>query len=211
MHTPLIPAIEKFELRNGLQVVLENIPYRNSATVGVWIPVGSRYENRTQMGYSHFTEHLLFKGTKRRTYKGISLEIDRLGGHMNASTSKEITNYYITLSPKFIDIALDVLSDIFFNSTMPQKEFDVEKKVILEEIKMGQDNPDDLLFDIFYQDAFGDTPLGRPIIGTLDSIENSNCDELKEYYNSQYGSKGTVLSIAGGLWSTDQELVSLKK
>ena len=204
------PAIEQFELANGLKVILENMPHRNSVTVGIWIPIGSRYENKSEMGYSHFTEHLLFKGTKKRTYKDISLAIDRLGGHMNASTSKEITNYYITLSPKFIEVSLDVLSDIFFHSIIPEEEFGVEKRVILEEIKMGHDNPDDLLFDNFYQDAFGDTPLGRPIAGTLDSIGNSTRDKLKKYYHDQYGSKGSVLSIAGGLWSTQQELDILK-
>ncbi len=203
-------SIETFSLGNELKVVLENIPYRNSASVGVWVPIGSRCELSSEMGYSHFTEHMLFKGTKNRNYQQISLEIDRLGGYMNASTSKEVTNYYITLSPKFIIIALDVLSDMFFESIIPDAEFTIEKKVILEEIKMGQDNPDDYLFDIFYQDFFGDTPLGRPIPGTLDSIESSTREMLYSYYTKCYSSQNSVLSLAGGLWSSETEKGKLK-
>ena len=198
-------SIEKFDLKNGLQVVLENIPYRNSVSAGVWVPIGSRCESESEMGYSHFTEHMLFKGTKNRSYQQISLEIDRLGGYMNASTSKEITNYYITLSPKFTPVALDVLSDIFFESVLPSNEFEVEKKVILEEIKMGQDNPDDHLFDLFYEDHFGDTPLGRPIPGTQESISKATREDLYGYYTGNYGSQSSVLSLAGGLWDSENE------
>ncbi len=206
----IFQSIEKFTLENGFQVVLENIPYRNSASVGIWVPIGSRCESELEMGYSHFTEHMLFKGTKKRNYTQISLEIDRLGGHMNASTSKEITNYYITLSPKYISIALDTLSDIFFESVIPSNEFDIEKKVILEEIKMGQDNPDDYLFDLFYQDFFGNTPLGRPIPGTCESIASSSRDMLYTYYTKHYSSKSSVLSLAGGLWNSESDKIKLK-
>ena len=198
-------CLETFTLSNGLQVVLENIPYRSSLTAGIWVPIGSRFENDSEMGYSHFTEHMLFKGTKKRSYQDISLEVDRLGGYMNASTSREITNYHITISSKFYGIVLDILSDIFYDSIFPEKEFEVEKKVILEEIKMSKDNPDDLLFDYFYEDIFGNNQMGRPIAGTLESISDSNREKLNNYYLYKYGPKGSVLSIAGNLWNNDKE------
>ena len=203
-------VLETFTLANGLQVALENIPYRNSLTAGIWTPVGSRVETDAEMGYSHFTEHMLFKGTKNRSYQDISLEVDRLGGYMNASTSKEVTNYHITISSKFYKVVFDILSDIFYDSTFPNKEFEVEKKVILEEIKMSKDNPDDLLFDYFYEDVFGDTQMGRPIAGTIESITDSNREKLYQYYISKYGVSGAVLSIAGNLWNSDAEELEFK-
>ncbi|MDH5720022.1 MAG: insulinase family protein [Spirochaetia bacterium] len=203
-------TIQHYRLDNGLNVVLENIPFRVSATMGIWVPIGSRNENINQMGYSHFTEHMLFKGTEKRTYLDISREIDRVGGFMNASTSKEITNYYVTINSKFKQTALDVLSDIFFNSNLPENEFNIEKQVILEEIKMSEDTPDDHLFDLFYQDFFGDNPLGRPIAGSLSSINKSNRAQLYDFYENKYGSDGCVLSLAGRLWETSDEETELK-
>ncbi|MCS6972627.1 MAG: insulinase family protein, partial [Leptospiraceae bacterium] len=141
---PMLP--ESFTLDNGLTVIVENIPYRNSATAGLWIPMGSRFERKTEAGYSHFVEHMLFKGTQKRDYTEISRAIDRLGGHLNASTSKEITDIYVSLSGRHLTIALDVLADMFFNSHFNPAEFASEKKVILEEIKMAEDQPDEYLF-----------------------------------------------------------------
>ena len=201
--------IETFTLDNGLQVVLENIPHRTSASMGIWVPMGSRFEQNGEYGFSHFTEHMLFKGTKNRTYRDISVDIDRLGGYMNASTSREITNYYITLSSKFISTGLDVLSDMFFDSLLADDDFNVEKKVILEEIKMGEDNPDEYLFDLFYEDAFGDTPIGRPIAGSLRSIEDSTRNGLNSFYQNHYGCEGSVVSIAGGLFNSEAEKKNL--
>ncbi|MDH5716840.1 MAG: insulinase family protein [Spirochaetia bacterium] len=206
-----ISNIVHYPLDNGLNIILENIPHRISAVMGIWIPIGSRMENDTEMGFSHFTEHMLFKGTKKRKYQDISREIDRLGGYMNASTSKEVTSYYISINSKYTETALDVLSDIFFNSVFAKQEFDLEKQVILEEIKMSEDTPDDHLFDLFYHDFFGDTPLGRPIAGTLKSIGNCKRDELFNFYTSKYGANGSVLSLAGRLWENDNEKKSIKK
>ncbi|RME91518.1 MAG: insulinase family protein [Candidatus Hydrogenedentota bacterium] len=209
MQATVITEKEVFSLENGLTVLLENLPGRKSATAGLYNPVGSRFESEDRMGYSHFVEHMLFKGTERRTYSDISREIDRLGGYMNASTSREITSYYISISSRHLPVALDVLEDIFFHSTFPDKEFEVEKKVILEEIKMGEDSPDDFLFDCFYKDAFGDNPLGRPIAGTLDSIGQSSRNQLLDHYHDFYGSENTVLSIAGFLYETEAQKQNL--
>jgi predicted Zn-dependent peptidase len=198
-------AVERLTLDNGLTVLLENIPHRTSATVGLWLPVGSRFEKKSEAGYSHFVEHMLFKGTRKRHYTEISRAIDRLGGHMNASTSKEITDYYVSLSGRHLPIALDVLADMFFDSQFSKEEFNSEKKVILEELKMTEDQPDDYLFDLFYESALGDNSLGRPVAGYATSIARCTRDGLYEYYRSHYGPRGAVLSLAGALWNTGKE------
>ena len=198
-------AVERFQLENGLTVLLENIPHRTSATVGLWLPVGSRFETLNEAGFSHFVEHMLFKGTKKRHYTELSRAIDRLGGHMNASTSKEITDYYISLSGRHLPIALDVLSDMFFDSLFSKEEFESEKKVIIEELKMGEDQPDDLLFDLFYENQIGDNSLGRPIAGTPKGIGRSTRDGLYDYYRTHYGPEGVVLSLAGALYNSAAE------
>ncbi len=203
--------LDIYSLDNGFQVVLDNIPYRNSVTVGIWLPIGSRFETSKENGFSHFTEHLLFKGTKTRSYLSISKEIDKLGGYINASTSKEITNYYITIQDGYLKNALDILSDIFYNSIFPSKEFSTEKKVILEEIKMSEDMPDDLLFDFFYSDIYPNHSLGLPIAGTIEGISKSTRSDLYEFYTKKYSPKGAILSIAGSIFSNEQEQKDQKK
>jgi predicted Zn-dependent peptidase len=204
-------AVEQICLENGLTVLLENIPHRTSATVGIWLPVGSRFETKKESGYSHFVEHMLFKGTKKRHYTEISRAVDRLGGHLNASTSKEITDYYISLSGRHMPIALDVLSDMFFDSLFSKEEFDSEKKVIVEELKMGEDQPDDFLFDLFYENQLGDNSLGRPIAGMARGIARASRDELYDYYRSHYGPEGAVLSLAGALYGSTAEKRELQR
>ncbi|MCB1200267.1 MAG: insulinase family protein [Leptospiraceae bacterium] len=195
--------IEQLELNNGLKVVLENIPHRKAAAIGITLPVGSRFESPQEMGFSHFTEHLLFKGTQKRNYREISRSLEKLGGYLNASTSRETTVYYAMIAGRHLEVSMDVLSDIFFESQLKTEEFETEKKVILEEIKMAEDDPEELVFDLFYEDAFGDTGLARPIAGTLDSISASHRDNLFDFYRGKYGTRGPVLSIAGNLWSAD--------
>lgn len=202
---PVRSAAERLTLDNGLTVLLENIPHRTSATVGLWLPVGSRFEKRAESGYSHFVEHMLFKGTKKRHYTEISRAVDRLGGHMNASTSKEITDYYISLSGRHLPVAIDVLADMFYDSLFSKSEFDSEKKVIIEELKMGEDQPDDYLFDLFYENQFGDNSLGRPVAGHAKGIGRSTRDGLYNYYRTHYGPEGTVLSLAGALYTSAAE------
>lgn len=204
-------GIDKFTLENGLTVLLENIPHRTSATAGIWLPVGSRFETKAESGYSHFVEHMLFKGTKKRHYTEISRAVDRLGGHMNASTSKELTDYYVSLSGRHLPIALDVLSDMFYDSLFGNAEFNSEKRVIIEELKMTEDQPDDLLFDLFYQSKLGDNSLGRPIAGTVQGIQRSTRDSLYAYYSNHYGPDGAVLSLAGALYGSNAEKKELTK
>lgn len=202
--------LRSFVLNNGLQVVAEHIPYRKTTSIRVVTPVGSRFEQQHEGGFSHFLEHMLFKGTNRRNYSQIAREIDRLGGYINAGTAKEYTGYYITISSRHKHIALDVLADMFYNSTLSEKEFITEKNVILEEIKMAEDLPDDYLFDIHYQHAFPDSALGRPIAGSETSIANATRDGLFSYYTGRYGSRGSILSIAGNLFENEAEYNELK-
>jgi len=173
--------------------------------------MGSRFEKKSESGYSHFVEHMLFKGTKRRDYQEISRSIDRLGGHMNASTSKELTDYYVSLSGRHLPIALDVLSDMFFHSQFGEAEFKSERQVIVEEIKMTEDQPDDVLFDFFYREQLGDNSLGRGVAGTAQSIARTTRNDLFDYYTSHYGPEGAVLSLAGALYNSRAEEKNLKK
>ncbi|MFO1471437.1 MAG: pitrilysin family protein [Turneriella sp.] len=205
------PGVERYQLGNGLTVLLENIPHRTSATVGLWLPVGSRFERHNEAGYSHFVEHMLFKGTKKRHYTEISRAVDRLGGHLNASTSKEMTDYYISLSGRHIPVALDVLADMFYDSLFSKSEFESEKKVIIEELKMGEDQPDDFLFDLFYSHQIGDNSLGRPVAGHASGISKSTRDGLYAYYTSHYGPSGAVLSLAGALYNSATEKNALMR
>ncbi len=202
---------EIFVLDNGLAVILENLPGRMSVAMGLWLPVGSRNEIKKQSGYAHFTEHMLFKGTGKRSYLDISREVDKRGGNINASTSKEVTNYYIHISSRYIQESLDVLSDMFFSSVFDAKEFETEKKVILEEIKMTEDTPDDFIFDLFFADYYGDTPMGRSIGGTIKGISRTSRDDLYDFYCRYYDTRGAVLSMAGSLWNSDSEKKDLIK
>lgn len=202
-------TVERLTLDNGLTVLLENIPHRTIATVGLWLPVGSRFEKKTEAGYSHFVEHMLFKGTQRRSYTEISRAIDRLGGYMNASTGKEMTEYYVGLSGRHLPIALDVLADMFFDSQFKKEEFASEKKVILEELKMTEDQPDDYLFEFFYENVMGNNSMGRSVGGYVSTISRCTRDALYEYYHSHYGPTGTVLSLAGALWTSPRDKKNL--
>lgn len=202
---------EILTLDNGLRVVLENLPERRLASAGIWVPFGSRFEDQSHWGFAHFVEHMLFKGTKQRTYLDIARAIDRLGGNMNATTSKEITNYYVTIASRHLGVAIDVLGDMYYGSTFPEKEFDTEKKVILEEIRMSEDDPDDYIFDLFYENAFSGGDLAHSIAGTQDSIRSSNRDSLYNFYLNHYGQRGAVLSLSGGLYSSESERSELIK
>ncbi|HRP70064.1 MAG TPA: pitrilysin family protein, partial [Turneriella sp.] len=201
--------VEKIRLDNGLTVLLENIPHRTSASVGLYLPIGSRFEKKSESGFSHFVEHMLFKGTKNRDYTEIARAIDRLGGFMNASTGKEMTDYYVTLSGRHLSIALDVISDMFYNSLFSEEEFESEKKVIVEELKMTEDQPDDYLFDLFYRTQLGENSLGRPVGGESTHIERTKRDTLFNYYRTHYGPNGAVLSLAGALFNSAQSKKSL--
>lgn len=184
-------------LENGLTIIGEEIPYVKSISFGVWINAGSRIEDAKVSGVSHFIEHMLFKGTNKRTSKEIASEIDNLGGQINAFTSKECTCYYVKLLDEHIEIGLDILSDMILNSKFDEVDIDKERSVILEELKMYEDSPEDLAYDMLLEHIYAGDGLGMNILGTRESLENIGKKELLEYFNTYYIPNNAVISISG--------------
>lgn len=184
-------------LSNGITIIGEEIPYLKSITLGVWVNAGSRIENEELGGISHFIEHMLFKGTKNRTSKEIASTIDNLGGQINAFTSKECTCYYVKLLDEHIDIGIDILSDMFLNPLFDEKDIDKERQVIIEELKMYEDSPEDLVYDLLMEGIYKTDALGMNIIGTEESLYNMNRNTIKDYFNKYYVASNSVISISG--------------
>jgi len=187
----------KFKLKNGIRVVCERIPYVRSVSTGIWVRTGSRNENTDNNGISHFVEHMLFKGTRNRTAAQIAECIDNIGGQINAFTGKECTCFYTRTLDEHIETALDVLSDMFFNSLFDNKDIALEKKVILEEINMYEDSPEDLVHDMLSETVWLGTSIGQPILGTKSSLGNINRSMILDYMNERYTQSNTVIAIAG--------------
>ena len=186
-------------LNNGLRVVTENNPHVETASIGVWVDAGCRHEAAHQHGISHLLEHMVFKGTETRAASQIAKEIEAVGGHINAYTSREHTSYYSRILKGDVDLALDLLSDILLNSLFPEKELQREKEVILQEIGQVYDTPDDLIFDNLQETAFPDQPLGRPILGTVNSVTSFTADNLRAYMTPFYTADNMILVGAGNL------------
>lgn len=185
------------KLDNGIRVVMEKIDYFNSATIGIIIDSGSVNENETNNGVSHFIEHMLFKGTNSRTPKEIAEAIDNVGGQLNAFTGKEQTVYYAKVLDNHLRIAIDVLTDMFLNSLFLEEEIEKEKNVIIEEINMYQDSPEDLSFELLNEIMFKGTPIEYPILGTEKSIMNLSKDIIIDYFYKNYIPQDTIISIVG--------------
>lgn len=185
------------KLDNGMKVVMEKIDYVNSVTIGLLIDSGSVKENKDINGVSHFIEHMLFKGTKNRTPRQIAESIDDIGGQLNAFTGKEQTCYYAKVLDQHLPIAIEVLGDMLNNSLFTNEDIDKEKGVILEEINMYQDSPEDLVFELLNDIMFEGTKLELPILGNEKSISNLNRVNTLEYFNKNYNSKDMVISLAG--------------
>ncbi|MEW6107685.1 MAG: pitrilysin family protein [Nitrospirota bacterium] len=184
-------------LDNGIPFVME--PFRNvrSVSVGIWVKVGSRHEKPLKNGISHFLEHMFFKGTKRRTARDIAVEIDSIGGDLNAFTSRENTAFYIKVIDEYLEKGIELLSDIFINSDFPEEEIEKEKKIIKEEIKMVEDTPDDYVHDIFNQTVWGNEGLGQSILGRRESIASFTRDDIIAHIRRYYGTKDIVIACAG--------------
>lgn len=187
----------KLTLDNGLRIVTEYIPHVKSVSIGIWVEAGSRKESEQNNGVSHFIEHMLFKGTKNRSAKDIAEAFDNIGGQINAFTSKECTCYYAKVLDNHIDIAIDVLSDMFFNSLFDKEDIAKEKSVIYEEIKMYEDSPEDLVHDLLSQTIFNGNSLSFPILGSQEILDKITRNDLIDYYESFYTPCNTVISIAG--------------
>lgn len=191
--------MEKIVLSNGLRVVTEKIPTGRSVSFGIWVRTGSRNENPLNNGISHFIEHMLFKGTGRFSAKDIAEQFDAIGGNVNAFTSKEYTCYYAKVLDEHLPIAVDVLSDMFFRSKMDAEELAKEKNVILEEIAMCEDTPDDLVHDLMSAAAYGEHPLAYSILGLKERLLEMTPDDLHAYMKEQYTIENTVISVAGNI------------
>lgn len=187
----------KLILDNGVRLVTERIPTLKSVTVGLWVDTGSRDETPEQAGYSHFIEHMFFKGTTTRSATDISREIDALGGEMNAFTTRETTTFYVKVLDQHLPKALDLLSDLFHRSRFGAKEIEKEKQVVLEEIRMVQDDPEDLVQELHTELVMGRHPLGRPILGQESTIARLRREDLINYIESHYRPQEMVLAVAG--------------
>lgn len=191
--------IIKHTCPNGVRIVLERIPTVRSVTIGFWIGTGSRFENEKNNGISHFIEHMLFKGTETRSARDIAEAFDRVGGQVNAFTSKEYTCFYARVLDEHADYAIEILADMLFHSTFDEGELKKEKQVVSEEIKMYEDTPDDRVHDLLSQASYGYHPLGLPILGNEASLATFDAEALRAYMADHYVPENTVVSIAGNV------------
>ncbi|MBW1601199.1 insulinase family protein [Streptomyces sp. JJ66] len=203
--TTLLPGqdgtgrVRRTVLPGGLRVVTETWPTVRSATFGIWAHVGSRDETPALNGATHYLEHLLFKGTARRSALDISAALDAVGGEMNAFTAKEYTCYYARVLDTDLPLAIDVVCDMLTGSLIRPEDLDAERGVILEEIAMTEDDPGDSVHDVFARTLFGDTPLGRPILGTVETVEGLTRDRVARFYRKHYDPTRLVVAAAGNL------------
>lgn len=186
-------------LPNGIRVLTEELSYIHSVSLGIWVGTGSRYEQKEINGVSHFLEHMLFKGTEKRTAKQIAESMEAVGGQLNAFTSKEYTCYYARVLSEHFSLAADLLADMFLNSLFLGREMEKEKNVILEEIKMYEDTPDELVHDLYAKTMWGNGPLGQAIIGTTESVDNLARSQLVGYYQKNYVPDNVVIAVVGNI------------
>jgi predicted Zn-dependent peptidase len=191
--------IRRTEFESGLRVVTERMPGLHSVALGFWVLAGSRDEPPPISGSSHFLEHLLFKGTKTRSAREIAEAFDAVGGDVNAFTAKEYTSFYARVRDRDLPMAVDHLSDMLRNSVLRTSDFEAERQVILEEIHMHDDTPDDLIHDLFNETLWPEHPLGRPILGTAESITAATRDQVRRFYRRHYVPGSLVVVAAGNL------------
>ena len=194
-------------LTNGIRVVAEKIPYLKSVSIGVWIGNGSRYEKKEENGISHFIEHMLFKGTNNRDAGQIAGEIDAVGGQINAFTAREYTCFYTKTLDSHASVAMDILSDMIFNSRLSEEDINLERGVIAEEINLYEDSPEDLVYDLFSEAVWGDSPMGRTILGTKESLDGINSDVMRKYMETHYTRDNMIISVSGNFCDNFFELL----
>lgn len=192
-------GVVKEILPNGLRVIIEPLREFSSVSIGIWVLAGSRDEGNSQSGISHLIEHLAFKGTSRRTAREIALEIDSLGGSLNAFTSKEFTSFYARVLGENLSQSMDVLADITLNSVFAVEELSKEKDVILQEISMVEDTPDDFIHDLHCQEFWADQGLGKPILGTQDSLLAVQRDQIVDFHGNRYRAGQMIITASGAL------------
>jgi len=186
-------------LPSGLRLVTERMAHVRSVTVGIWLTRGSRHESDAESGVAHFVEHMLFKGTTSRSARDIAQTIDGIGGQLDAFTAKEYASYYIKILDEHVPVAMDLLSDMVMRPALAPDDVAKEQSVILEEIKMVEDAPDDLVHELFAQQFWSRHPLGRPILGTPETVSSFSSDGLREYFSRTYVAPHLVIAAAGNL------------
>ncbi|NLO21491.1 MAG: insulinase family protein [Syntrophomonadaceae bacterium] len=191
--------ISYWSLSNGAKLVVEEIPHVRSAAIGIYIGVGSRHEPAGMKGASHFIEHMLFKGTEDLTARDIAERFEGIGGQLNAFTSKEYTCVYARTLDENINMAAEIMFDMVFNSRFHSRDFETEKGVVVEEINMNEDAPDDLIHDRFARRLWLDHPMGSPILGTLETVTGFNRDDVYGFYQASYIPSNMVISVAGNV------------
>lgn len=204
-----IRDIETTQLGNGVRIVTEYMPHVRSVSLGIWIGTGSRRESPEENGICHFIEHMVFKGTKNRTAEDIARSVDSIGGGLDAFTSKEMVSYNTKVLDEHLPIAFDVLSDMVRNPLFREEDIEKEKGVILEELKMEVDNPEYLLHEIFSSNFWKDHPIGKPILGTKDTVQKFHREMLNDYYTRIYSPSNILITAAGNL--NHEHLVGLAR
>lgn len=199
--------VNKTILDNGVRIISEYMPHVHSVSIGIWVANGSRHERREHNGVAHFIEHLMFKGTDQRSALDIAREIDSVGGVLNAFTSREYVCYYAKVLDKFLPKTIDLLADIFLNSVFDSEEIEKERKVILQEINMLEDTPDDYVHDLFHRSFWRGHPLGLSILGSVESIEGLSRDAIITHLREKYRSDDIIIAVAGNV--RHDELLSL--
>lgn len=203
----LTAMITTTTLKNGVRVVTQRVEHMHTVTTGIWVANGTRHESPENNGVAHFIEHMLFKGTGRRTARQISREIDSIGGILNAFTSHEYVCYYAKVLAKFLPRAADLLADIFLHSTFPADEIERERKVILQEIKMREDSPDEFIHDRFHLNYWQGQSLGMPVLGTANTVGNLSRKAILSHKESRYRPQDIIISAAGNV--RHEELVAM--
>ena len=189
--------VYRYVLDNGLTVLLEPVEGVVSISVGLWARAGSRDEDLEQYGFAHFNEHMLFKGTGRHSAKDIAQIVDRVGGHHNAATNREYTCYYINVISDYLELSLELLADMYHDSLFSEEEIEKEKNVILEEIRMYDDTPDELIHDLLMECMFRGHPLGHSVLGSDSTVREAGRDSLVGFYDAHYRNDNCILVIAG--------------
>ncbi|OQY09857.1 MAG: peptidase M16 [Fusobacteriia bacterium 4572_132] len=192
------------KLSNGIPVIIEKITTSKSVSIGIFVKTGTKHELENEAGISHFLEHMLFKGTKTRTAKEISEEIDNVGGDLNAFTSKEVTAFYVKSLSEYTNVGIDILSDIYLNSVFSEEEMERERGVIIEEIRMYEDIPEEKIHDLNSAKVLEGGVLSKPVLGTEESVNKITNKKLKEYWRERYTSDNTIISVVGDI---DEEKV----
>lgn len=199
MQTKEIDFVQKTALANRLTIVTEHVESVKSVSVGIWAKTGSRNETDKQAGVTHFLEHMLFKGTDSRSSYDIAMSMESVGGYLNAFTSSEYTCYYSRCLNSELSTALDVLSDMVLHPSFPEEEIEKEKKVVIEEMKMYRDSPQDYLFEAFSGSMFKDHPLGRPVIGYEETVSSFKRRDLFDYMDDRYQPENLLIAVAGNV------------